>query len=155
MSRKYGWHRVVIGSDSATARRQFQGEMAAIDPSLRLQVHSADEKLFGDGLREQDVMVEAMLRVPSEGRDSSRAWLHTWTNSTAPQWEAFESFVTDLHAMASCHALVAKLTSNIARLVLELISARLGRVPPYISLDAPWCFGGRAPSPHGRGFFAC
>eukprot|EP00325_Prymnesiales_sp_UTEX-LB-985_P003627 CAMPEP_0174712444 /NCGR_PEP_ID=MMETSP1094-20130205/13434_1 /TAXON_ID=156173 /ORGANISM="Chrysochromulina brevifilum, Strain UTEX LB 985" /LENGTH=116 /DNA_ID=CAMNT_0015911513 /DNA_START=129 /DNA_END=479 /DNA_ORIENTATION=- len=112
----------------------------------------SDRSLFGDGLLEHDVMVETLLRAPAANASHPA---RSWANSSSPTWAAFESFVIDLHAMASCDAVVGKFTSNLARLVFELISARLGRVAPYISLDVPWCFGGRAPSPHGRGFFPC
>ena len=139
---------VVVASDSVRARRRF---MARLSPSLVAQVAAIDEShLFGDGLEQRDVMVETLLRA-GNASDPARSW----ANSTSPTWAAFESFVADLHALSSCDAMVGKFTSNLARLVLELISARLGRVAPYISLDAAWCFGGHEPSPHGRSFFAC
>ena len=140
--RRYGWRRVVVASDSVRERRAF---LAALDPSLVAETPTQRENtLFGDGLLDRNVMVEQLLR--------SR---HGWENATSPQWDAFESFILDLHAMVRCDAVVAKFTSNMARLTLELMSARMGRVAPFISLDAPWCFGGRGASPHGRGFFPC
>ena len=47
--------------------------------------------------------------------------------------------------LGSCDGLVGKMTSNFDRLVLALMIARRGRVPPYISLDnSTWCMNARS-----------
>ena len=131
---RYGYTRVVVASDSASARSAF---LAHLPGKFEVELPTPDEQLTGDTLEQQDVMVENLYENRTEA------------------WAAFEAFLLDLHALSSCDAIVGKFTSNMARLVLELMSARLGRVAPFISLDAPWCFGGRGASPYGRGFFPC
>ena len=44
--------------------------------------------------------------------------------------------------MARCDMIVGQFTSNIDRIVLEMIVARRGHYVPFISLDAPWCSQG-------------
>ena len=45
----------------------------------------------------------------------------------------------DMYGMASCDYFVGQMTSNIDRIVLEMIAQRKGHYVPYVSLDAPWC----------------
>jgi hypothetical protein len=61
--------------------------------------------------------------------------------------------LVDIALLAQTDAFVLKLTSNFDRIVLELAGGQRGCMPPYISMDADWCFGYGAPepSPSGRG----
>eukprot|EP00937_MAST-01D_sp_MAST-1D-sp2_P005205 g5205.t1 len=45
----------------------------------------------------------------------------------------------DMYAMAQCDMLVGQFTSNIDRIVLEMIITKRGHYVPFVSLDAPWC----------------
>lgn len=112
--------------------RSLPSGLRAVRPSTQA------DRLFGDSLESADKMVEEVMR-----------------HNRSAALDMFETFVADLGALSACDAVVAKFTSNMARLAYELISARLGRVAPFVSLDSPWCFGGRQWSPEGRGFFAC
>ena len=133
---RYGYRRIVVTSDSARALHEF---VRLLPPGLHAaRPPTASHQLLGDSLNDTDKMVEEIMR-----RNRSAAYT------------MFETFVADLAALSTCDAVVAKFTSNMARLAYELISARLGRTAPFVSLDAPWCFGGRQWSPEGRGFFAC
>ena len=134
---RYGYERIVVASDSATKLSEFVGRLPRSMHAERASGGS-EQGLEGDSLQRTDLLVENLMR-----RNKSAAL------------GMFRSFMRDLAALAVCDAVVAKFTSNIGRLVLELISARLGRVAPFISLDVPWCFGGRKASPSGRGFFPC
>ena len=48
----------------------------------------------------------------------------------------------DMYAMAQCDMLVGQFTSNIDRIVLEMMVARRAAYVPFISLDTPWCSQG-------------
>jgi len=45
----------------------------------------------------------------------------------------------DVAGLAACDALVGPLHSTMDLLVLELVTARLGRPPPFVSMDDPYC----------------
>jgi len=133
----YGYARVVVASDSSSKLAELG---ALLRPhGLAVETLSPPERLLGDSIvRRRIAMVE-----------------HVMISNSSAAWLMLETFLEDLYGLAACDALVAKFTSNMARLVLELMAARLGRVPPYISLDSAWCFGGRTLSPDGRGYFPC
>jgi hypothetical protein len=63
--------------------------------------------------------------------------------------------LVDMALLAQTDALVLKLTSNFDRVVLELAAGQRGCMPPYMSMDADWCFGYGSPEPsahpHGGG----
>uniref|UniRef100_A0A7S3LLF9 GT23 domain-containing protein n=2 Tax=Aplanochytrium stocchinoi TaxID=215587 RepID=A0A7S3LLF9_9STRA len=44
-------------------------------------------------------------------------------------------FLVDIHMLRSCDYFVGTISSGIGRVVLALISSRLGRIPPFISLQ--------------------
>eukprot|EP00466_Bigelowiella_natans_P012706 jgi/Bigna1/85856/estExt_fgenesh1_pg.C_60268 len=57
--------------------------------------------------------------------------------------DAFEegaSYLVDLHLMAQGHGFVGKFTSNLDRLVYNLMGSKADCYRPYISLDSGWCF---------------
>lgn len=64
----------------------------------------------------------------------------------------------ELHLLSQCDLLVGKHTSNYFRAAFELHAAECDCVPPFVSLDAPWCFDygrriGRSralPPPHDK-----
>jgi hypothetical protein len=49
------------------------------------------------------------------------------------------STLIDTLLLAEADTLIAHFLSNMSRLALELSAAAKGRVPPYISVDGPWC----------------
>jgi len=42
--------------------------------------------------------------------------------------------------LAKCDALVGKFTSSLFRAAFSLKAAECGCLPPFVSLDAPWCY---------------
>jgi hypothetical protein len=55
------------------------------------------------------------------------------------QQEAWDATI-DAMLLARCDALVGKFTSTLFRTAMSLKSATCSCVPPFVSLDAPWCF---------------
>ena len=134
---RYGITRVVTASDSARSLAEFTSLLGA--RGMHVTTLTPPERLQGDAILRERKMVE-----------------HVMVRNATLAWAMLETFLVDLYGLSqSCDALVTKFTSNMGRLLLELIAARLGRVPPYVSLDVPWCFGNRAASPHGQGYFPC
>ena len=48
--------------------------------------------------------------------------------------------LVDAMLLADADILVGKFTSNLFRGAVELKAGRLGALPPFVSLDAAWCF---------------
>ena len=46
----------------------------------------------------------------------------------------------DVMLLSRCNVFVGKHTSNFFRTAYELHAARCDCAPPFVSLDAPWCF---------------
>jgi len=46
----------------------------------------------------------------------------------------------DMFLLAQCDYFVGKFTSNFFRIAYELKAAQCDCAPPFVSLDAPWCF---------------
>mmetsp|Transcript_22831 Transcript_22831/g.66453 ORF Transcript_22831/g.66453 Transcript_22831/m.66453 type:complete len:144 (-) Transcript_22831:69-500(-) len=61
----------------------------------------------------------------------------------------------DVLFLSQADGFLGKFTSNIDRIVLQLMAGRDGCLPPYASLDAPWCdpFTGQGKSKFGH--FTC
>ena len=127
---RYHLHDIVVASDSASERQKF---ISMLPTWLRVTTPPTEpSELYGDSLLERQTTVE-----------------QRWHENASAGVSDLRSFLTDVDKLAACSAFVGKLTSNVARLVLEVMSARRGRVVPYVSLDAAWCFGGRAANPEG------
>ena len=59
----------------------------------------------------------------------------------------------DVLLMASGDAFVGKFTSNLDRNAFALMAGRLnGCMPPYVSLDSTWCYGGKWTNLAGKEF---
>jgi hypothetical protein len=63
--------------------------------------------------------------------------------------------VVDIELLAGAAGFVGTLTSALSRTALQLAAHRRGAVPPYISLDIPWCWGGFHTVPVPWGFYGC
>ena len=48
--------------------------------------------------------------------------------------------LTDMYLLSECDYFVTHQASALSRLSLSLASTRLSYLPPYISLDGPWCY---------------
>ena len=96
--------------------------------------------------------------APRQSVDIDRAMVR-WRNFSMPH-EVASAALIDTLLLAEASALVGKMTSNVFRAAFELAVARNGGacVPPYVSLDAPWCYRGRgevARGPFAGGSFEC
>ena len=125
---RYQIHDVVVASDSASERNKFVSSLPAWVRVTTPPTESS--QLVGDSLLDRQTTVE-----------------QRWQEDTLSGANDLKAFLTDVESLSACSAFVGKLTSNVARLVLEIMSARRGRVVPYVSLDVAWCFGGRAFNP--------
>ena len=48
--------------------------------------------------------------------------------------------LSDMYLLSECDYFVTHQASAMSRLSLSLASTRLGYLPPYISMDGPWCY---------------
>lgn len=64
-------------------------------------------------------------------------------------WAELHGLLIDLHLASRCDGLVGKFTSNLDQIALALMWASARCARPYLSLDAPWCFGSLGWSPEG------
>ena len=127
---RYQIHDVVVASDSAAEREKF---VASLPRCVRVTTPVTEpSQLVGDSLLDRQTTVE-----------------YRWQEDALAGANDLRAFLTDVGTLGTCSAFVGKLTSNVARLILEIMSARRGRVVPYVSLDAAWCFGGRGHNPAG------
>ena len=64
----------------------------------------------------------------------------------------------DVLLLSLCDVFIGKHTSNVFRTAYELHASRCNCAPPFVSLDAPWCFDWgvwSGYSPGGKGWFPC
>ena len=48
--------------------------------------------------------------------------------------------VVDMELLSRCDVLVGTFSSDLFRTVMAERAARCACIPPFVSLDAPWCF---------------
>ena len=53
--------------------------------------------------------------------------------------ELLHSVLKDVHAARQCTAFIGGFDGQLSKVVLGLMTARLGVVPPYVSVDQPYC----------------
>uniref|UniRef100_A0A7S3ZAW9 Alpha-(1,6)-fucosyltransferase N- and catalytic domain-containing protein n=1 Tax=Lotharella globosa TaxID=91324 RepID=A0A7S3ZAW9_9EUKA len=71
-------------------------------------------------------------------------------------FEEGAAYLVDVHLMASGHAFVGKFTSNLDRVVYNLMGSKSDCLRPFISLDSGWCFDYGLPNGDGdTGDFQC
>lgn len=49
------------------------------------------------------------------------------------------TMLQDLYILAECDYLVLHLADHISRMALSLATVNHKRVPPYVSMEGPWC----------------
>jgi len=62
-----------------------------------------------------------------------------WDGSNDAGHDIMLASLLDLLLLAECDILITHFLSNMSRLALELAAARHQRVPPFSSMDGPWC----------------
>ena len=71
---------------------------------------------------------------------SLRIWdRQVWGQTAWTQGQAWQATI-DMMLLARCSAFVGKFTSNFFRAAYALHAAQCDCAPPFVSLDAPWCF---------------
>lgn len=171
MQRAHGFRSLVVATDSAAALAELEGALpragwraeatrAEVQTEARAEEGRA-EKFGGRGAAPR-LRVHGLLATGSAARDS---WQHAaakvrieaeWAGGRLDPWSDFEAVLLDVLTLAGADGFVGKYTSNLDRMVLELMAARRGVMPPHKSLDAPWCFGGMGRTPHtAKGTFVC
>jgi hypothetical protein len=126
ISRRYGSKTVFLATDDAavvaTMRREYGKEFRF--------VHQTMNRVVLGGLYERN-------------QRDRRYTLDTCHESGAcDAVEDFTTMMVDLALMRDCDYLVGAFSTNVARLAYELMVAKHGCYPPFISLDMPWCHGG-------------
>jgi len=117
MLRKYPQLRsVVVASDSNESLRMFAANIS-LQTEVRVVMSAA--LTFGDELRKAGTTFES----------------HSRRQRYEDEWVPFLDYLTDLHAMADCDALIGKFSWNTDRMVLALMAYRRRCIPPYLSLD--------------------
>ena len=53
--------------------------------------------------------------------------------------ELLHSVLKDVHAASRCTAFIGGFDGQLSKVVLGLMTSRLGVVPPYVSVDQPYC----------------
>jgi|AntAceMinimDraft_11_1070367.scaffolds.fasta_scaffold48389_1 hypothetical protein len=120
LSEKYGTRRVYIATDDAAVIKSLSSPTIAAEFDF-IYVTEMDARALMDGKQ----LIE---RRTDLYRDSSASG-HTLMMSA----------LVDLLLLTETDALVGHFLSNLSRLALEMMAAKKGYLPPYISMDGPWC----------------
>ena len=88
--------------------------------------------------RSQDRTTAPSPRLAETHRDSLRFAEIRRDSPRFPRVGVLAGLVETL-LLARCSALVGKFSSGLFRLAYALSAAHKGGLPPYLSLDAPWC----------------
>ena len=59
--------------------------------------------------------------------------------TSSPPAISNEHVLIDMFLLSECDMFIGKFTSNVDRIPFQLRVANRECVPPYVSLDSPWC----------------
>ena len=136
MKAKYGVKTIFLATDSekvaAEAKSKYGGEFTIVQQEM-------DRSKF-----DLDTRSEALKHL-HPGWDTGPGNFDTihaagLSNSNAD----VETILTDVELLAQADYLISAFSTNVARLAYELMVARRGCAPPFVSLDIPWCVLGPA-----------
>ncbi|QDZ19928.1 hypothetical protein HOP50_03g24460 [Chloropicon primus] len=85
------------------------------------------------------VFAESFSRDVFDSKDQIEYRKDLWSGNNNKGHSIMLSSLIDLLLLAECDYLVLHLLSNMSRLALELAAARKEAIPPYFSMDGPWC----------------
>ena len=85
------------------------------------------------------VFADSFSRDLFDSKDQIEYRKDLWTGNNNKGHSIMVSSLIDLMLLAECDYLVLHLLSNLSRLALELAAARKEAIPPYFSMDGPWC----------------
>jgi len=103
----------------ATDSGEIIQETAHFEPEFSfVYLHDMDRDKYDSGTK-----IES--RMQSHSIDSHAIMLET---------------LTDMFLLSECDHFVTHQASALSRVSLSLASTRLGHLPPYVSMDGPWCY---------------
>jgi len=103
----------------ATDSGEIIQETAHFEPEFSfVYLHDMDRDKYDSGTK-----IES--RMQSDSIDSHALMLET---------------LTDMFLLSECDYFVTHQASALSRVSLSLASTRLGHLPPYVSMDGPWCY---------------
>jgi len=118
MRRKYGVSRIYLATDDseviAATKTYAKDGWKFITQTMDRDIYANQTTFMEDHLRANEYKDETVIRM-------------TW------------DYLADVALMASCDMMIGTFSSNIERLAFELMVVHKGYIPPYISLDVPWC----------------
>jgi len=113
------------------ARRYgFSAVYAATDDAQVAATIKNDAKHYG---------LEVELLAMDRSKYDAKRMIQHRNLSEFDHAQAAREVYYDVSALSQCDAFVGPMHSTMDSLVLELVTARLGFVPPFISMDDPWC----------------
>jgi len=154
LARKYGIHDVLIATDGGEQVLNATHTHA----KDRRGPPMSDAGEHGTAEDHRPLRLRYLHRgTPRQTTNIDGAMLHR--HFVMPHEVATDTLIDTL-LLAEASALVGKMTSNVFRAAFELAVAHLGGacVPPYVSLDAPWCYRGFGTIERGNfvgGTFEC
>ena len=135
---QYGYRSVVVATDTDAALDAFSEELKRLAPAVKVYARHdvrVDPKIYKKVKRMEKLFVT---------EDNGRA------PPVVEPWAEYYGFAVDLLALADCDGFLGKFTSNLARAAYALMAHRRSCLLPYVSLDSPFCFGGRGFSRDSR-----
>ena len=135
---QYGYRSVVVATDTDAALDAFSDELKRLAPAVKVYARAdarVDPKIYKKVKRMEKLFVT---------EDNGRA------PPVVEPWAEYYGFAVDLLALADCDGFLGKFTSNLARAAYALMAHRRSCLLPYVSLDSPFCFGGRGFSRDSR-----
>jgi len=129
---KYGINRIFLATDDeasvAWARRHpdgFEWVVPNLDRSKYVSATLIEERLIAAGAsREGAAGGEEVEAEKGDHLDAGQEG---------------ETIIQEIEMLASADAFIGQFSGNVDRVAFSLMASRLGRIPPYVSLDIPWC----------------
>ena len=120
LSEKYGTRRVYLATDDAAVIKSVSSPSVAAEFDFIYITEDDARKLMDDK--------QLIERRTDLYKDSSSSG-HTLMMSA----------LVDLLLLTETDAFVGHFLSNLSRLAVEMMAAKKGYLPPYVSMDGPWC----------------
>ena len=98
------------------------------------------DAVIHDAMKYRNEFVFIFQEMRRDSFKSGRKIEDRFDNAELNPHELMITTLTDIHLLAECDFLITHQASSLSRLSLQLATLRLGYVPPYVSMDGPWCF---------------
>ena len=123
LARRTGFRSLYVATDDGEVAERI-GEMAG-NLDLRVTLLPINRTKYGEG--------------NANGERRHADLIETRPQADFDHAVSAREVYADIVGLARCDALVGPFHSTMDLLVFELITARLGRAPPFVSMDDPWC----------------